>query len=196
MTMYSGREAELAFAASFALVHEYRVLLRDLVAAFLGYMAWLNFKDFNSREREPWAVAQLNYEVVYYLHRLYLDRADALHTAHHVLCLGYLYTGWAFKTALATSFYFGSVSNCFMSLMQKHRNNFTKLSFAVAFFVARLVYGTWIMWRVAHLPAQGREVLLKPMASAVYVMQWWWGLHIFGRLKKTWHKYLNGSDAA
>jgi hypothetical protein len=198
MTIYRGHYADIAGLEGMRTIYEYRFLLGDLMAAFLGYMAWRNYKDFDSTESDPWTMIQLNYETAYYIHRTYLDY-NKWRVVHHVLCLGYLYWGWVFKTALSTGFFFSAVSNSFMALMQKHPNKFTKISFAISFLVARLFIGTWVMWRVARLPVQGSEAVIIPMTGTIYVMQWWWARQIYRHVKKAFKapdlEYLNGGDA-
>jgi hypothetical protein len=198
MTLHVGPYADRVGMEGLLVLYEYRFFLGDLVAALLGWAAWQNYKDYNSTEPEPWQMIQLRYETVYYIHRTYLDY-NRWRAVHHVLCLGYLYWGWVFKTALSTAFYFSALSNCPMALMQKHPNKFTKISFAISFFVARLVYGTWVMWGVMGLPVRGSEAIIVPMAASLYVMQWWWGLQIYRHVKKAFKapdlEYLNGGDA-
>jgi hypothetical protein len=173
-------------------LYEYRVLIGDLIAAFLGFMAWQNYRDFNSTEMEAWTNIQLKYEIAYYIHRTYLDYNN-WRCVHHILCLGFLYWGWAFKTALSTCFFFSSISNSFMALMQKHPNKFTKVSFAASFFVARIVYGQWIMYRLTGLPVSGSERVIMPMLWTLYVMQWWWFHQIVRHVKRAF-KVVDGSS--
>lgn len=167
------------------IIAHYHELLMDVVAAFLGYMAWQQCVDFNSRDVEmaSWIGAQLVYEIMYYSRGMIIDTA-ASKRLHHAMCLGYLYFGWTFKTALSNSFFFASISNCFLSLMQAHPNLFTKLSFAVSFVLMRIVVGTWIMKKVLWLPAKGSEIVVIPMTAVLYVMQWWWLRKIIRRIKK------------
>ena len=199
MTFYNNSpEAELAMTRSLTTLYEYRWIILDMIAAFLGYMAWQNYKDFNSTEADTWTMIQLNYETAYYIHRTYLDY-NKWRAVHHVLCLGYLYWGWAFKTALSTAFYFSALSNCFMGLMQKHPNKFTKISFAISFFISRILYGTWIMWKTSRLPVHGSQVAIIPMTWTIYFMQWWWfwriALHVKKAFKVTDGLTVNGGDA-
>jgi hypothetical protein len=183
MTIYRGHYADIAGLEGMRVIYEYRFLLGDLMAAFLGYMAWRNYKDYSSTEVEPWQMVQLRYETAYYIHRTYLDY-NKWRVVHHILCLGYLYWGWVFKTALSVAFYCSALSNCPMALMQKHSNKFTKISFAISFFMSRLVWGTWIMWKIRSLPVKGSEVIIVPMTGAIYVMQWWWARQIYRHIKK------------
>jgi hypothetical protein len=192
MTFYFSTEAEMYMMSGMLFFYDYRVLIRDLIAAFLGYMAWRNYKDFNSTEIEPWTNAQLKYEIVYYVHRTYLDY-NKWKCVHHVLSLGLLYWAWAFQTALSTTFFFASISNCFMALMQKHPNKITKFSFAVSFFIARIVYGQWIMYRLIRLPVRGSERIIMPMLWVLYVMQWWWFHQIVRHVKRVF-KVVEGSS--
>ena len=199
MTFYNNSpEAELAMMRSLTMLYEYRVIMFDIIAAFLGYMAWQNYKDFNSTKGDTWTMIQLNYETAYYVHRTYLDY-NKWRAVHHVLCLGYLYWGWAFKTALSTAFYFSALSNCFMGLMQKHPNKFTKISFAISFVISRILYGTWIMWKITGLPVRGSQALVIPMTGTIYVMQWWWlwriALHVKKAFKVTGGSTVNGGGA-
>jgi hypothetical protein len=179
MTFYTGPVAERAMMDGMILMYEYRDLIFDLIAFVLGYMAWCNFKDFNSTEQDVWTGIQLRYETLYYIRGAILDY-NKWRVVHHVLCLGYLYWGWAFKTALSTAFYFSAVSNCWLALMQKHPNKFTKVAFAVSFVIARIIYGTWLMKNILYLPVKGSQVLVIPMTGTIYVMQWWW-LYAIGR---------------
>jgi hypothetical protein len=86
-----------------------------------------------------------------------------------------------------------------MALMQKHSNKFTKILFAISFFIARLVWGTWIIWKICQLPVKGSEVIIVPMTGAIYLMQWWWALRISIHVKKAFKvpdlEHINGGDA-
>lgn len=174
MTLYRGPEAEKAMVAGMLTLYEYKDLLMDLAAVFLGYMSWRQYKDFNSQEAHLWTVLQLKYEILYYIWRTGVDFKMKDKLVHHVMCLGYLYFGWNFKTALSTAFYFASTSNCFLALMMKHPNKMTKISFAVSFFISRIVVGTWVMMNVAKLPVKGSEIMVIPMTGTVYALQWVW----------------------
>lgn len=182
--LYFGEYAETVALEGMLFMYEYREILCDLVAAFLGYMAWQNYTDFASTEYEPWRNSHVKYEVGYYLHRTYLDYNN-WKSIHHLLCLGYMYWGWAFKAALSTSFFFGSVSNCFLGLMQKHPSMLTKVSFAGSFFVTRILYGTWIIVRINQLPVRGTERIILPMTWGLYAMQWWWFRKVYRAVCRT-----------
>ena len=198
MTFHLGPYADRVGMEGLLILYEYRFLLGDLMASLLGYMAWRNYKDYNSTEIEPWQMPYLRYETAYYIHRTYLDY-NKWRVVHHILCLGYLYWGWAFKTALCTGFFCSTLSNCPMALMQKHSNKFTKILFAISFFIARLVWGTWIIWKICQLPVKGSEVIIVPMTGAIYLMQWWWALRISIHVKKAFKvpdlEHINGGDA-
>ncbi|BAT22340.1 hypothetical protein [Yellowstone lake phycodnavirus 2] len=190
MTLYRGPEAEKAMIAGMLVVYEYRDLVMDMMATFLGYMSWRQYKDFNSQEINTWNNLQLKYEILYYIWRTGLDLKKKDKLVHHLMCLGYLYFGWPFKTALSTAFYFASISNCFLAITQKHPNNVTKISFAMSFVVYRIIYGTWIMKGVAKLPVKGSETLIIPMTGTVYALQWMWLRKI--ALKASKALYSNG----
>lgn len=73
MTLYRGPEAEKAMIAGMLVVYEYRDLVMDMMATFLGYMSWRQYKDFNSQEINTWNNLQLKYEILYYIWRTGLD---------------------------------------------------------------------------------------------------------------------------
>lgn len=176
MTLYRGPEAEKAMMAGMLVAYEYSELMGDMTAMFLGYKAWQHYTDFNSQEVvvHPWVSLQLKYEILYYIWGVFRDLKKKDSLIHHIMCLGYLYFGWQFKMALSTSFYFASISNLFMSLMRKHPNKLTKLSFATSFVIARIGIGSWVMKKVLGLPVTGKSVAIVPMTGTVYVLQWFW----------------------
>ena len=191
VTLYRGPHAEKAMVDGMLVVYEHSDILADSVAVLLGYMAWRQYNDFNSEIAHTWTILQLKYEIMYYFLKSGLDFKKKDRFIHHILCLGYLYFGWKFKTALSTSFYFASTSNFFLSIMMKYPNKFTQISFVISFIIARIIIGSWLMMKVLYLPVSGRSTAIIPMTSTIYVMQWWWlkriGLKVWGAL------YPNGS---
>ena len=185
MTLYVGEWAESAMFEGMLVLYEYRALLMDLMATLLGYLAWRDYTEFNNQivPYASWTAVQLYYETLYYIRYTIADMNKA-RCFHHVLCLGFLYFGWAFKTALSTTFFFSSTSNCFLALMQKHPNAVTKVAFGASFVVARIIIGTWIITNLLQLPVQGSERALIPMTSTLYVMQWWWLKQIVRHVQK------------
>jgi hypothetical protein len=188
MTPYRGPYAEQAMFDGMMVVYENADILSDSLAVLLGYMAWRQYDDFNNQIGTPWTILQLNYEILYYLLRSVIDFKNKDKFIHHILCLGYLYFGWNFKTALSTSFYFASTSNLFLSIMMKHPNKFTKISFAVSFLISRIIIGSWVMMKVLYLPVKG---VFVPITGTIYGMQWWWLKKI--ALKARGALYPNGS---
>jgi hypothetical protein len=191
MTPYRGPYAEQAMFDGMMVVYENADILADSMAVLLGYMAWRQYDDFNNQIASPWANLQLKYEVMYYLVKTGLDYKKKDRFIHHILCLGYMYLGWNFKSALSFSFYFASTSNIFLSVMMKYPNIFTQICFAVSFLISRIIIGSWLMMKVLYLPVSGVSTAVIPMTGTIYVMQWWWLKKI--ALKARGALYPNGS---
>ena len=194
MTVYRGEAAEKAMTAGLAVFWDHHEIVADVVACALGYMSWRQYTDFNSQEVHVWNNLQLKYEILYYLWRTGADFKQKAKLVHHMMCLGYLYFGWDFKTALSTAFFFASTSNCFLGLVQKYPNNATKISFAISFFISRIIYGTWIMKSITKLPVSGSSVAVVPMTGTVYMLNLWWARKIAVKVLNAIRS--NGSQAA
>lgn len=188
MTPYRGPYAEQAMFDGMMVAYEHSDILSDSMAVLLGYMAWRQYIDFNNQIASLWTNLHLSYEIMYYLIRTGIDYKKKDKFIHHILCLIYMYLGWDFKTALSTSFYFASTSNCFLSVMMKYPNKFTKISFGVSFLLSRIILGTWIMMKVSYLPIKGMFI---PITGTIYGMQWWWLKKIAVKAKGA--LYHNGS---
>ena len=182
MTLYRGEAAEKAMTDGLLTCWDHREIVADLVACALGYMSWRQYTDFNSQEVHLWNNLQLKYEILYYILRTGIDLRRKEKLIHHLMCLGYLYFGWNFKTALSTAFFFASTSNCFLGIMQKYPNTATKISFAISFFISRIIYGTWIMKNITRLPVSGSSVAVVPMTGTVYLLNLWWARKIANKV--------------
>jgi hypothetical protein len=188
VTLYRGPEAEKVMIAGMLTVYEYSELLSDMTATLLGYMAWRESTDYNNQIATLPITIQLNYEILYYIAGFVRDLDSKLKCLHHILALSYIYFGWQFKTAVSTSLFFGSISTCFLTVMLKHPNKVTKISFAASFVVMRIIIGAWSMKKTLELPGSGAVI---PITGSLYVMQWWWLRKII--LKASQTLYPNGS---
>ena len=194
VTVYRGEAAEKAMTTGLVIFWDHREIVADMVACALGYMSWRQYTDFNSQEVHVWNNLQLKYEILYYLWRTGVDFKQKAKLVHHMMCLGYLYFGWDFKTALSTAFFFASTSNCFLGIVQKYPNNATKISFAISFFISRIIYGTWVMKSITKLPVSGSSMAVVPMTGTVYMLNLWWARKIAVKVLKALKS--NGSQAA
>lgn len=189
-SIYSGPDAEKAMIAGMLVVYEYSELLMDLTATLLGYIAWRQYTYYNNQVATLAITTQLNYEILYYAIGFVRDLDSKLKCLHHTLALSYIYFGWQFKTAVSTSLFFGSISTCFLTLMMKHPNTVTKISFAVSFVIMRIIIGAWSMKKTLELPGSGAVI---PITGALYVMQWWWLRKILLKVSRV--LYPNGGGA-
>jgi hypothetical protein len=180
VTVYTGSEAEM----SMMLGYEYRELLVDVVSCFLGYLAWRDYTNFYVTERSAllwtWTGIHVRYEVMYYIMRLIVDLEQWF---HHVLSLGFLYFAWPCQAGISMTLFIFGLSNPALSLVQKHETKLTKIGFAISFFMARIVGGTWLMKKLYDAPTNGVSTHvvypLVPIVGSLYLMQWWWLIKIY-----------------
>jgi hypothetical protein len=190
VTIYRGRDAEMAMISGMMFVYEYSELMMDITATLLGYMAWRQYTDYNNQKATLPISIQLNYEIMYYTIGFVRDFNSNLKCLHHTLALSYIYFAWQFKTAVSTSLFFGSISTCFLTLMMKHPNQVTKISFALSFVIIRIIVGAWSMKKTLELP-DGYAIV--PITGSLYIMQWWWLKKILTKALQA--LYPNGSGA-
>jgi hypothetical protein len=185
VTIYNGPDAEKAMITGLVVVYEYSELIMDLMATFLGYMAWCQSTDYQ--------LIQLNYEIIYYIFGFIRDLGSIVKSFHHILALSYIYFGWQFKTSVSRSLFFGSISTSFLSLMMKHPNTVTKISFVVSFVIMRIIIGAWLMKKTLELPVDKKSFMIIPVTGSLYILQWWWLKKIM--IKVSHALYPNGSGA-
>jgi hypothetical protein len=119
-------------------------LVTDILTVIMGFCSWLSYTKLYQDESNgpaPIAVrAHVSYEVLYYSTSMFINPKMWF---HHILSLMILYFAWEYKMGVSMSMFVFSLSNPFMTIVKRNRNFKNLVTFAIMFFIARIIGGAY-----------------------------------------------------